>query len=336
LAGKENEVLQVGQSDWREVPCVAKEGTSIQPDISFYFGWKSLSRRHRDLAQVQGNPESMVLLENYDAKRLRGQGLIFLSWGGPREGESGDLWRPLWAELRLIHELGFVHGYYGPRWGIDSASFGSKAKHLLNLRSFLDASGFLPSILSSQLELESCSEKTCLELRGPNFENRYYLTRKKGEGSEDLGWVSFSKTEPIEKRVSHPITLLLTSQQSVFPEGTESLTGPGLWEWEGPAQYSTREKNKNAQSVYFILNPRSFRLVQGGGKGSKARVLYSGHLWNPSLQSWSRSPSQLSPEEKGENRKKTTIFIRERDAKKAKLYLQELPSEDSSENRQQP
>ncbi|MEI7974028.1 MAG: hypothetical protein WCH11_06650, partial [Bdellovibrio sp.] len=168
-------------------------------------------------------------------------------------------------------------------------------------------------------------------IRGPNFENRYYLARRKGDLSEDLGWVSFSKNEAIEKRVSHPITLLLTPQQNVFPGGTESLSGPGLWEWEGPALFSTREKNKNAQSVYFILNPRSFRLVQGGGKGSKARVLYSGHLWNPSLQTWSRTPSQLSPELKGENRKKTTIFIRERDAKKAKLFLQDLSHEGEPE-----
>ena len=318
----QNEILQLAQGEWTELNCEQDEQLE-KAQLVFYLGWKSLPRKLKDLAEDLGYPESFTALKSYNKRTLTGEGAIFLSMGtGLPHSGSQQTWSPLWIKAQAVHQLGFVHGYFGPRWGIEAGNFfRAGSKFIRDREIHLGENALLPPLLNQNVEILSCSGKSCLEFKGPNFEGRYYLSRQRGGDVQEAGWISFARKEPNEKKVFNPVLLTLPAEQTVFANTSGTLEGPGNWAWQGPAQFMTKEKGK-AQSVYLILDPTSFLCVQGGGKNSVARVLHTGSLWEE-VSEVQRSPARVA-ENHLENRKKTQIFIRERDAKKAKLFLESL------------
>lgn len=321
LSQTQEKDFNLGQQNWVEIAC----DSAAKVDVIFSLGVPEIESARKVLRDL-GNPKSLTLNRtDYDKENMRVQGMIFLSdlvVESLNDNKQKDLVR-----FTLTHELGYVFGFRGKRWGLEPTSF---TDWIFKYPTKIPEQ--VPTLLLPQVDFISClPNSTCFQIKGPNFEDRYFVFRKKDGNLQvppmesEEGFIVFEKNNSQLENSVTLIEVFLPKGQTLFTDfaGNENHTVPILRNWirKGAARFYKKEKAKDFLSVFATLTPYSLHAVHGGGKKTQAKLIYNlDVLQQPWSMSSGRNPSGegiLNPKRKAE------IYIRERDVKKAQDYLQQ-------------
>ncbi len=318
-----NEVLQ-NTDHWTEVEC-----GHPNLDLMIAFDWNHLaSHLSSDYAHLK-DEYSLLIREKYDPVNLNADGILFIQ----KDIHSSVVPDKFWSQNRnlyflMVHQLGFVFGFHGPRWGIPAFEFVKKLSSN-HIPSYLNP---LPTLLSSVIEFQFCDREKiveftsvssefknpCLQLKGPNAEGKYFLFLKDlgGSKSKELGYFKFGKT--FKQRTKNPIELALPKEQKVYAGQIGKLMGPGIPFFEGNGQYFKTEKK--GQDIYLQISPLELKVISL--KKKETQSVFSFNVDDL----FDLSEKKRNPASRGD-RTKAAIFIRERNPEKAELFLRGLPAQ---------